>query len=273
MTGWRFVLRAASGRKAEAVARLTVQQQLAYKTDFLLRSSFLLLILFVFVQLWTAAYGGDSAKVISGFTMKEIIWYLVFTESLTMAAPPLTAKVEEEVKSGDIAVRLIRPMSYLGYHYSAFLSEAAFRCAVHLLVGSAVAWSFVGAPDFGFGWPGFMALSLGALTVAFLLNASVALCAFWVEETAGLQFVLQKLQFTIGGMLLPVDLMPGWLQRVCAWLPFQAALYLPARAAVHYDGAMLLRFAAVQIGWIAVLGALVAFMYRRGVRKLYVNGG
>lgn len=272
MTG-KFAAWSASFRKAEAVARITARQQAAYKMDFLLRSCFLLMILFVFVQLWTAAYDGDAAKVIGGFTMKEIVWYLVFTEALTMGAPPLTARVEEEVKNGDIAVRLIRPMSYLGYHYSTFLSEVAIRFIVNLAVGCAIAWSYVGAPDFGFGWLSLLALAAGALTITFLLNAMVALCAFWVEETSGLQFVLQKLQFTIGGMLLPVDLMPDWLQRVCSWLPFQAALYLPARSAVHYDGLLLLRYAGIQAAWIAGLGVLVTIIYRRGAKKLHVNGG
>lgn len=272
--GGRLLPRLAAGRrKAAAVARITIRQQLAYRADFVLRCSFLLLILFVFVQLWTAAYEGDREAVIGGFTIKQIVWYLVFTEALTMAGPPLAAKVEEEVKNGDIAVRLLRPMSYVGYHYSSYLAEAAFRFVLHLAVGSLIAWPFVGAPDFGFGWLGLFSLSFGAITVAFLLNAAVALCAFWVEETSGLQFVLQKLQFTIGGMLLPVDLMPEWLQRVCAWLPFQASLYLPAKAAVHPDGSSLLASAAIQAAWIAALGALVAYQYRRGARKLHVNGG
>ena len=51
-----------------------------------MRACFLLLILFVFVQLWSAAYDGDSARVIAGFTLKQIIWYLVFTEAITMGS-------------------------------------------------------------------------------------------------------------------------------------------------------------------------------------------
>jgi ABC-2 type transport system permease protein len=259
--------------KTGAVARITMRQQFAYKTDFVLRSTFLLLILFVFAQLWSAAYEGDPARVISGFTMKQIVWYLVFTEALTMAGPPLCAKIEDEVKNGDIAVRLTRPFSYLGYHYASYLSEALFRFVVHLAVGSVIAWPFVGAPSFGAGWLGLLSLSVGALTLDFLLKAIVALSAFWVEEVRGMEFVLQKLQFTVGGMLLPIDLMPEWLQRVCAWLPFQAVLYFPARTAVHYDGAKLVIQLGIQTGWIALLGLLVTVLYRRGVKKLHVNGG
>jgi len=263
----------AKSLKAAAVSRITVRQQLAYKTDFIMRASFLLLILYVFIQLWSAAYGGDGGRVISGFTLKQIIWYLVFTEALTMAAPALGIRIEEEVKNGDIAVRLIRPLSYVGYHYISFMAEAAFRFVIHLIVGSAIAWPLAGAPSFGLGWAGLLALCFGALTLAFLLQISIALTAFWVEETRGMEFVLQKLQFTVGGMLLPIDLMPDWLQRICAWLPFQAVLYFPARTAVNYGAEPLGGQLLVQAAWIAVMAAVVAFIYKRGVAKLHVNGG
>ncbi|XID92996.1 ABC transporter permease [Paenibacillaceae bacterium WGS1546] len=263
----------AQARKGVAVGKISFRQQLAYKTDFAMRSFFLLFILFVFIQLWSAAYDGNFDTVISGFTLKQIVWYLVFTEALTLAAPPVCSRIEEEVKNGDVAIRLIRPQSYLNYHFSAYASEALMRFGVHLLVGSAIAWPFVGPPSFGYGWLGMLALSAGALTVTFLLLMLVGLCAFWVEETSGLYFVLQKLQFTIGGMLLPIDLMPEWLQRVCAWLPFQAALYFPAKMAVHFDGGLLAKQLAIQAAWIAALAFAVGLIYRRGVTKLHVNGG
>lgn len=272
MSGRRLRMLAA-GSKAQAIAGITVRQQLAYKTDFLLRSVFLLFILFVFVQLWAAAYDGDGTRSIAGFTLKAIIWYLVFTEALTMAAPRLCGVIEDEVKNGDIAVKLVKPISYVGYHYAAFLSEALFRFCVHLGAGMLIAWPLVGAPDFGLGWLGMLALVPGALTIAFLLNMIVALLAFWVEETRGMEFVLNKLQFTIGGMLLPIDLMPDGLQRICAWLPFQATLYSPARMGVRFDAVLLGTQGVIQAGWMIGLSFVVIWMYGRGVKKLHVNGG
>ncbi|MCQ6558233.1 ABC transporter permease [Paenibacillus mendelii] len=269
----RLSFLSAKGRKIEAIYRITLRQQLAYKVDFMLRASFLLLILYVFIQLWSAAYEGDTERLIAGFSLKQIIWYLVFTEALTMASPQLSLRIEEEVKNGDIAIRLIRPLSYLSYHYSSYMAEAVFRFGIHLVVGSFIAWLFVGPPTFGFGWLGLLSLSAGALTIAFLLNGIVAMCAFWIEETRGLEFVLQKLKFTVGGMLLPIDLMPEWLQRICAWLPFQAVLYIPARTAVAYEEVSMLQYFAVQAAWIVVLGIGIWTIYRRGVTRLHVNGG
>jgi ABC-2 type transport system permease protein len=272
-TGALWGTGAAALAKSAAVARITLRQTMFYKADFLLRSAFLLMILYIFSQLWSTAYGGGGSGVVGGFTLKQLLWYLVFTEALTLAAPPICSRIEQEVKSGDVALRLARPISYVLYHYATFLAEAAFRFAIHLCIGSFVIWPIVGAPSFGYGWAALLALSVGALTLTFLMVAAIGLCAFWIEETKGLEFVLQKLQFTLGGMLLPIDLMPDWLQRICAWLPFRAAMYLPARAAVHTGGEKLLRDLGVQGIWLVALGALVAVIFRRGVAKLHVNGG
>ncbi|SDT39931.1 ABC-2 type transport system permease protein [Paenibacillaceae bacterium GAS479] len=261
--------------KYSAVGGITLKQQTAYWVDFLMRSVFLLLILYVFMQLWTAAYSGQGSgtdTVISGFRLKDIIWYLVLTEAFTMAFPQLCTRIEEEVKSGGIAIRLLTPISYSGYQYASYLGEAALRFLINLACGTAIGWMLVGPPEFGGGWAAMAALGLGSFTLAFLLNLSVALCAFWVEETRGLEFILQKLQFTVGGMLIPLDLMPHWLQQICAWLPFQAVLYFPAKAAVS-GGSGLGGYLLLQLVWILLLAALAAWIYSRGVRRLNVNGG
>jgi ABC-2 type transport system permease protein len=260
-------------RKYEAVLRITLRHHLAYISDFLLRSAFLLFILYIFIQLWQTAFGGAGSSVVAGYTLKQIIWYLVFAEAITMACPQLCIKIEEEVKQGDIALRLIRPISYTGYHFIAYLGEAVLRFGVNLAAGSAIAWTFTGPPAFGAGWAGLAALAAGSFTVAFLLNFTIALCAFWVEETRGLEFVLQKLQFTAGGMLFPLEMMPDWLQRVCGWLPFQAVLYFPAKMVVAFDARLLVQYMAIQWAWAAALFGITILIYRAGVTKLNVNGG
>jgi len=263
----------AKWHKYRAVGIITVKQQLHYRVDFVVRALFLLLILFIFIHLWKAAYASSGADTIEGFALNQIIWYLVFAEAVTMACPQLCIRIEEEVKQGEVAVRLIRPIAYNGFHYMTYLAEAGVRFVVQLAAGSAIAWAYMGPPAFGLGWAGLAALLPGAFTVAFLLNLAVALLAFWVEETRGMEFVLQKLNFTVGGMLLPLELMPDWLERVCGWLPFQAVLYFPARTGVAFDGGRLAAFLLMQWGWAAALAVLGAFIYRRGVRKLNVNGG
>ncbi|MEO3944023.1 ABC-2 family transporter protein [Gorillibacterium sp. CAU 1737] len=258
--------------KYTAIGKVTIKNQVAYIMDFLMRTSFLVIIIYVFMQLWGATYSGEG-RTIAGYTFTQMIWYLIISESITLATPSLSGRIEEEVKSGDVGYRLIRPVHYIGYHYSAYLGEVYFRLGVNLLVGFVLGLVVLGFPSFGMGWLGLLAVSLGSFTVNFLLNLMIALCAFWIEETRGLEFVYRKLLFTIGGMMMPLDIFPPLLRRVSEWLPFQTVLYYPAKMAVALDASELPRMLATQLGWILLLGALALLLYGKGVKKLHVNGG
>jgi len=261
--------------KFAAIGRITVRNHLAYVTDFLLRTVFLVVILYIFMQLWGATYQGEGGGdvTIAGYRFEQMIWYLIFTESLSMAFPSLPQRIEEEVKSGDVGYKLTRPISYIGLHYTQYIGEAALRCLINLAVGSLLGILVLGLPQFGFGWVGFLFVAVGSVTVNFLLTMIVALCAFWVEETRGLEFVYNKILFTIGGMLMPLEIFPELLQAICKWLPFQTVLYFAAKTAVKYEPWTMLQMIGIQWMWIVVLGLVVTAMYRKGVKKLNVNGG
>lgn len=259
--------------KYAAYAHMTVRNQLAYVLDFLIRSLFLLVILYIFFQLWSVTYDGVGERQIAGYTFQQMIWYLAVAESVILASPKLNAKIEAEVKNGDIAYQLIRPAHYLLMHYGSYMGEAAVRVVVNLALGLglAVAW-------FGWSLPGqniplALLVMIGSFTVNFLLTVLLSLCAFWVEETRGLDFVYNKLLFTVGGMLLPLEMFPGSLGAVSAWLPFQAVAYFAAKTAVHGGGADVARMLAIQWGWAALLAIAAMLVYRKGVRRLNVNGG
>ena len=259
--------------KYVAIGKVTIRNHLAYMADFAIRTVFLGLILYIFIQLWDATFRGEGSGTIAGYTLEQIIWYLIFAESITMACPSLATRIEEEVKNGDVAYKLTRPVSYVAFHFVGYLGEVAVRLMVNMTVGSLIGIAAFGWPDFGFGWIGFAVMAVGAFTVNFMLNMMIALCAFWVEETRGIEFVYHKLLFTIGGMLLPLELFPKALQAVCAWLPFQSVLYFTAKTAVRFDWPTMARFLLIQWGWAILLAAAVFAMYAKGVKKLNVNGG
>lgn len=259
--------------KYSAVGRITVRNNLAYFYDFLLRGIFLLVILYVFVQLWSVTYDGEGARQIAGYSFEQIIWYLIFAETIILGSPRLMGKIEEEVTRGDIGYQLTRPMSYLLFHYSSYMGEALVRVLANLLIGGALGLSLFGIPEHGMGWVGFLLVMIGALTINFLLTMMLALCSFWVEETRGLEFVYNKMLFTIGGMMMPLEIFPEYLQRICQWLPFQTVVYFPAKAAVHFDWGMVGKMMLTQVFWVVVLSILLGLVYRKGVTKLNVNGG
>src|SRR6266542_351293 len=62
--------------KYGAVFATAVHNQLAYWGEWLLRGVFLTMVLFIFLQLWRAAYGAQGKSTIGGFTLPQMLWYL-----------------------------------------------------------------------------------------------------------------------------------------------------------------------------------------------------
>jgi ABC-2 type transport system permease protein len=102
---------------------------------------------------------------------------------------------------------------------------------------------------------------------------TLALTSFWFEENTPFFWIYSKLVFTLGGMLVPVELFPLWLQKVAHYLPFAYVTYVPARLTVDFSFASFFRGFSIQIIYVIVFFLLSMTLYRRGARNLNVNGG
>ncbi len=256
------------------VVRIGLRSRFAYIWDQLLSTVQIGLFMFVFVQLWRVTYKAGGGAPINGFAMNEMIWYLVATEGIILSLPRIHATMEAEVKSGDLAIRLNKPYSYLMFHFSGFAGEALVRLVTLLFTGGLVTYLLVGGFDFQ--WqavPVLLLVYLLTLGLHFAYNATVGLAAFWVEDVAGLFFIVDRIKWVLGGMLLPIEVFPDAIRRVAEALPFQYMIGGPARLFVKWDGAQALHLVLAQGLWVLIFGLICWSVYRLGVRRVDVNGG
>jgi ABC-2 type transport system permease protein len=268
---WSINLKAA---KYFAVLRITLSNQLAYVIDFIVRTLFLLLILYIFTQLWETTFLVTGQKLIEGYTLKMLMWYLVITESIVMAMPRVVDKVEQEVKNGDIAYFLYRPLSYIGYHYCGFISESIIRVSINLAIGGMlIFFLFEGISLHWSIFPIATALLISAFTLHFLITMGISLCSFWIEEVRGYELVYSRLVMILGGMMVPLDIFPNWLEKIARILPFQHIVYVPATHVVGTSFQAFWPALFVQWAWIVVFLVITTFIFYLGVKRLNVNGG
>jgi ABC-2 type transport system permease protein len=114
---------------------------------------------------------------------------------------------------------------------------------------------------------------LGAWVLHFCVTVMIGLSAFVAEDVSAFMWIYQKLAFLFGGMLVPLDFYPGWLQAIAKALPFSSITYGPARLFVTPTAELFVSVLTLQLIWIAILALLLIFAYRRGVAYLTVNGG
>lgn len=265
----------ASARKYAAIVRINLQNSLAYTWDALGQGVFVVLFIFIFAQLWTATFRAQGATVIGGLTLNQTVWYFVWAELIQLSKIQVSRTIEEEVKDGSLAYKLGRPYHYLLYHFFFGLGNVAIRLSVIIVFGSVVALLEVG-PLHTFRLPTVPALLLItalAFVVDYCIMAAIGLLAFFVEDTSAFRLIYQKINFVLGGLLLPVDFLPEAVQGVARILPFNLVLYAPAKLFVAWDSAQFLTMLALQIVWISGLASGLLLLYRTGARRVSINGG
>src|SRR5689334_1080363 len=120
------------------------RSNLAYRGELLFRSSFLAVILYIFMRLWTVVYAESKDSRIAGLSLPQMLWYLVITEAVFLSAPRIWTEVEQDVRTGRLAVQLIRPLSYSAGHLSRAMGERIVRFTMNLVIGSIIALVLVG---------------------------------------------------------------------------------------------------------------------------------
>src|SRR5438270_3211650 len=107
-------------RKYGTVMRISIASNLAYVMEVVFRSLFLIVLIFVFGQLWKTTYSARGVSLLGGFSMNAMIWYLAAAETIATSVPPLTRRIDEDVRTGRLANLLSRPNSYVFYNFAQY---------------------------------------------------------------------------------------------------------------------------------------------------------
>jgi ABC-2 type transport system permease protein len=260
--------------KYGAITLTNLQNQLAYIWDALNRVFFIILIMFIFVQLWTAAFEARGETVIGGLTLMDTIWYFLIAEVLELSKTRHDQTISEEVKDGSIAYTLGRPYNYLAYQYFHGMGETLIKMGVVFLFGMPIAFYYAGMPDVQVvHLPAVALVIILALVLDFFFHSMIGLLAFVIEDTGSFRIIYQKLVFILGGMLIPIDFLPDWLQSIARLLPFSLVAYAPAKLFVAFSWEQFGQIMVMMVFWLVVVGTLLWLQYRWATRRLTVNGG
>ncbi|HWL37210.1 MAG TPA: ABC-2 family transporter protein [Frankiaceae bacterium] len=259
-----------SARAAAVTFDIATRRGLAERGQMLVSVGFYAIVTFALAAVWDAAAAANGGSV-AGYSAVALTWYVATTEAATM---PINARLIEDlgfaINDGTVATEMLRPVPPLTVRVATELGRATPRLGACVVVGLALALAVGGAPP---SVPALL-LTVPSLVLAVACNLvamhAFAGAGFWLRDTRSSWFLYQKFVFLVGGMLIPLEVLPSALSAVARALPFMAMAYAPARlASGHVEPYLLL----VQAGWLAVLWLVAVRVYTRGERRLQAAGG
>ncbi|GAA3068230.1 ABC transporter permease [Streptosporangium carneum] len=177
------------------------------------------------------------------------------------------------VRSGDVAVDLVRPASLQLWSLADDVGRAAYLFLLRSLPPTAVGAALFGlvVPVDPVTWLAFAAGFVLGVVVSFAWRYLIALSACWVVDDRGTQSLSLVMTFFFSGMVLPLNLFPGWLGTLAQTLPWAAMVQVPAD--LYLGKRDILDALGFQAAWATALLALGALATRAARRKVVIQGG
>ena len=111
-----------------------------------------------------------------------------------------------------------------------------------------------------------------AIIINTLLIIFLGLISFYIEDASPFYWLYSKMILVVG-TIFPIEFFPSFLQPIFKFSPIYAVSYAPAKLFVDFQKNVFVESMIIQGIYLVVCFLFVHFIYRKGVRKLNVNGG
>lgn len=234
-----------------------------------------LLMIFIFINLWQFIYS-DPSEIINGYTMNQMIWYVIITEILwgTLNGKKFVVRISNDIKSGNIAYVINKPYNYILYLLFSNLGSIAIKFIVYIMIAFGIGFIFVGS---------FPALNIFQLVFIFIIGIlalignilimiMIGLFSFTIEDSGPFYWLYSKIILVLG-TIFPIEYFPVFFQSILKYSPVLALCYGPAKLFVDFSNHFATEVLIAQIIYIVIVYLFCLLIYRKGVKKLNVNGG
>jgi ABC-2 type transport system permease protein len=250
-------------------------EQWQYRANLLMYLLYGLVSPVVFLSVWRAVASNQGA--VSGLTVNDFTTYYLTLLVVSQLTNDITIHIlAYKIQDGTLSGELLKPVHPI--LTNTLVSNLAFK--VLNFIGLLPVWiglALLFRPDFSSVTPANLLLAVPAVlfgfAINFLMGALVTCVGFWTTRVYALSEFVWGFHMLLGGIFVPLDLLPGLAQRIAQALPFQLFLYFPIQL-------ILGRLSPAEIGlnfglqavWLALLALGFRLVWREGVKRFSAVG-
>jgi ABC-2 type transport system permease protein len=229
----------------------------------------------VFLSVWRSVAAGQAS--VGGLTATDFTNYYLtllivskFTSEISIHI--LAYKIHDGTLSGEL-LRPVHPVLT-----SALVTNFAYKVLTFIaLVPIWLALYALFQPDFSGVTAGNLLLAVPVVilgfAVNFLMGAIITAVAFWTTRVYALSEFVFGFQLLLGGIFVPLELLPGTALRIAQVLPFQLFLYFPVQLILgRLSTEQILTNLGLLAFWLVVTGLGFHLIWRAGVRQFSAVG-
>ncbi len=229
----------------------------------------------IYLVVWSTVAEANGGSV-SGYTAGTFAaYYIVWTLVRNMNIVFTPYGWETRIREGELSGQLLRPLHPLNLDLAYF---AGWKVVVIVLwLPLAAVLSLVFHPSLS---PTLSQVVVFAIAIwgAYLIRSMflwlLGLVTFWTTRIGALYQLYFSAELLLSGRLVPMDLMPSWVQTLAWFLPFQWTFGFPITALVGpIDDGELVTGLAMQVLWITIGALAVRVVWRRAIRRYSAVGG
>ena len=229
----------------------------------------------IYLVVWSTIakqQGGEVGGYTAGaFAAYYIVWTLV--RNMNIVFTPYGW--EWRIREGNLSMELMRPMHPIHNDIAYFSGWKVVVIILWLPLAAFLSWVF--KPTFDVTWMEVIVFFIaiwGAYLIRTMVLTLLGMITFWTTRVSAIFELYFGLELILSGRLVPLTLMPAWVQTLSDYLPFKWTFFFPIHA---LTGSMstqeLWTGVGMQILWITASALLFNLIWRAAIKQFSAVGG
>lgn len=250
------------------------QNKMTYRLEFFMGIVNTVITIVVYLCIYKALYGNQTE--IDGITFSMVATNFVISLGLSSAFEYNEMFLQEKVHDGSITNEFLKPVNFILRLLAENIGEGLFKVVFQFFPALAITMLYTKlcAPK------SMLHLLIMLLSVflgyiiLWLTGFIVQTWSFWLFSVWGIMTIKNVIVKILSGTLLPLWFMPHIVRKIIAFTPFESIYFTPVQIYLgEFQWMEIMRKLGTQIMWIGILWLIVDFFWKKGVKKLVVQGG
>ena len=231
-----------------------------------------------FIAFWYKAATSNPSQTIYS-PMALVLYFAIASFQHAIQHHASSRDIGSEIRLGKLSYAIIRPFPYL---LQALLRSIAFSLTYAFLLLPLILGALFLVPGLQseallgiskITWWQFPAAMLIGLMASWLARIAVGLLAFDMSQIWGPDTFFIALYYSASGVVFPIDLLPPTLLKIAQWTPMYYMVGFPVLTFLgRLDFQTFITQASQGLIVLLITGAVVGFLWRRGIRRFEAIG-